>query len=934
LFFVFCFEFALLTSSGINILNCDATSTEFGCTKNNWVSGNRLQCKDNPLPIMAWATKAIINPNYTLISDSKDYIPGEYYLLTFTVDYYYGKYRGILFYAVDAAGNRVGDVVPSKYFWLPWASNPSDPCAKAAMHVSAEHKPFQTSVYFKAPPKGTGTIDFKVLYKYGDANTGEFYFPANTLSMTESKSTVTVDQVPTSTGQSCSAFCKSKGSICDEKKMELMNGEAGFDQYIGSKVPCNLPLFESCEIGAPGTNANGDCYYYGTTCGSRKSCDAIPSGNIDERICLCGAAPKGNNTLSGSSKVGVSYFALAVSSLFLFNGRSRQTTLLLVLCIVLYFGTFASAHNWIGSVSRAKGRATTIRPCLARSSPKPQVQVSTNQYFEIEWSSGHPGRFAYFVIQHADDESKMKLNLEKTLDQYLVNATAPQKVDMVNNVYSRRNHRCNVNGATNPNMTLYYFQTYTAPNTSGHIPRPSIFGGGNVHQYAYKNSDLATDAGACYTNPNLPHIECAFRYQITNHFPSAYDFARFKIPAKKGPGDYVVQWIWGGYYDCIDVNIMASDVTNIYGVVLGEEFIKEEHCQYPMDGGINGAMHSTAPYETFGAPYECLRLCKATSQANCGGVNVFLKKHPSTVYPKFQNIPTTDWNTTRSTPWWDTFKNAPDNTLICVGILPRVGSETIPEYVVTDDPNDPIFYGTCYRRQVNMDFLGFGNGNDGGITKANWKFQDKCISCQNYKDNELRGDDSFLTYGISSKCRNCEDATEMSQTTNTIFPKANLLRNNTVCDGFQGWSNVTAHSTCGGSNCTLRLYPIGPNYNLRPNECAALARRNSQCSNEIFIQRSALLLGVPSGACYCYKKDACCKTCSPKTLNNYNLYRASELNSDPTCLTGFKNGNACCSSTCKTCPTTLTSNEVGMCSSNAAAIAHRPCSQFLPPCQI
>jgi hypothetical protein len=71
-------------------------------------------------------------------------------------------------HANDANEKKVGyfDVVVEEpaVFSAPWPSQTS-PCYGSIMHASAELKPYLVTLYFKAPPKGTGTIKFRTLIK-------------------------------------------------------------------------------------------------------------------------------------------------------------------------------------------------------------------------------------------------------------------------------------------------------------------------------------------------------------------------------------------------------------------------------------------------------------------------------------------------------------------------------------------------------------------------------------------------------------------------------------------------------------------------------------------------------------------------------------------------------------------------------------------------
>jgi hypothetical protein len=78
------------------------------------------------------------------------------------------------------------------------------------------------------------------------------------------------------------------------------------------------------------------------------------------------------------------------------------------------------------------------------------------------------------------------------------------------------------------------------------------------------------------------------RYKICVHNPSRPDVALFAFPAGTKPGKYIVHYRWNGYYDAIDVQIIAGSkkVENPYGVPLPPgtppplaKFKKIDHCE-------------------------------------------------------------------------------------------------------------------------------------------------------------------------------------------------------------------------------------------------------------------------------------------------------------------------------------------------------------------
>jgi hypothetical protein len=100
----------------------------------------------------------------------------------------------------------------------------------------------------------------------------------------------------------------------------------------------------------------------------------------------------------------------------------------------------------------------------------------------------------------------------------------------------------------------------------------------------------------------------------------------------------------------------------------------------------------------------------------------------------------------------------PEDTVVCYGIEAQVHKDSsTPEYVVSNDPSDPIFYSTCYVRERAIDFdpphgsesslAGEAEVEDapdsgstfvsqsavaGKVAKPQWKYNNKCLDCDSF----------------------------------------------------------------------------------------------------------------------------------------------------------------------------------------------------------
>ena len=126
-----------------------------------------------------------------------------------------------------------------------------------------------------------------------------------------------------------------------------------------------------------------------------------------------------------------------------------------------------------------------------------------------------------------------------------------------------------------------------------------------------------------------------------------------------------------------------------------------------------------------------------------------------------------------------------DDTVVCYGVEAQVHADSsTPEYIITDDAEDPIFYSTCYVRERSVGFkpLGgetlakgdfSGDGNETTVYNSNvdgsgktWKVNGACMACASYTKN-LGGtaDDSQApprwTVNGEDDCRSCDATTDL-----------------------------------------------------------------------------------------------------------------------------------------------------------------------------
>lgn len=463
------------------------------------------------------------------------------------------------------------------------------------------------------------------------------------------------------------------------------------------------------------------------------------------------------------------------------------------------------------------------------------------------------------------------------------------------------------------------------------IPSKSL-----LHFFICTTTHISPSLSSSFLFCSFPWLEAVYKFKISTLQPGRPDFANFYIPGRGGFGRYIVQYYWSGYRDCVDVDYKPQQVANVYGVVSNvTRWNRIDHCLFPQARRVFSA-HSEIVTD---ASY-CLNRCGALTE--CSGVNVVPIRPPTTAFnfPKpnlanwtFPNIPGADILVPWEEPIFDSTRDLfmqPENAqkYMCYSVMPRQFTDTKDEFYVTSDPEDPVFYSTCYYRLQGNVFEEYLDQQPGDTTRVGWRYNDKCINCQQQATN------SFLSvtpeWNIAPACTNCD---REPKTVSPPSPPKYLVEANTRCDGQPTFSRPS-HHTCGNSTaqCTKIMVPLGrlgANTAVTMDECAIMVARDPECSDTFSFRKTV-------ASCFCYTKKECCKTCSRREDSTWDTYTITKSTPDPTCATGVPSadGLACCSASCGAgnCRnTTAPVDPVGFC---CASCITRPCSMYGPPCKL
>lgn len=431
----------------------------------------RGSCLDSVKPYMEWTGAPKSTTAYSIRTgdgikseDMTAYSPDEYMNIYVRVLEPFSQYRGLLLYAVNASQNcssantycKVGDwVVPDER--ITYFSTTSN-CKKSVIHSTSAIKQYLTIFTFRAPPAGTGTITFKILFKTGNPNptsSGDFLFPASELILTErpKANNIPSNWVVLPVGSDCATYCQGLGKTCMPSTLENL---ALVD--LARIYPCHPATFYACSDGPEATTVDDICSTHLPSSYCPKgytapSC-AVQSTNLTAQFCACGdyttfsyrdkITPTAPPTLgiippspsspavttpSSPSVAAPSAFTMEAStgsrssvsiglSLVL---MSTPSSLLRTLAVLVAFMKTIEAHNFLEGIRGRSPFASTIAPTFPQMDRETvHVQVAQDQEFTVEWANAHGG-FTYWVVLHAKDENMLRKHTAANLDAYLKN---------------------------------------------------------------------------------------------------------------------------------------------------------------------------------------------------------------------------------------------------------------------------------------------------------------------------------------------------------------------------------------------------------------------------------------------------------------------------------------------------------------------------------
>ena len=486
----------------------------------------------------------------------------------------------------------------------------------------------------------------------------------------------------------------------------------------------------------------------------------------------------GGGTHPQASPTVAALIATCVYSLTFPSSRS-----IVVAMVVMLLADRAQAHNWLNN---PEGRQTMSKsfPCPPRPSPKSISFIARKDTpFALEWSIGHPGSHVYFAMVKGEDEDALSKNTEDIFNDYLNNAPRASRSDVkggwtYGEQYKKTHYH--MNGGTSwaqpplpqPGVQPYgYLTSYLVPGKVGYWERPSSWRCARMgkkacesrkmitQQYSMDHYAHRTDLRASYSNPKYPWLVAVMKYSINKRFPQMHDLAQLYFPPRARSGEYVIQYHWRGYYDCVDVLYDESKPSSTGGgesanpnrpqLLVTNEWVKVDHCEYRSSGSSKFTPNKDVKCTVIKAgssAQECMTRCE--SKDWCNALNIVPLAHPTDVrFPSLAvNIPFNENECKKENLLTQANDLGLDerDAMVCYGIdanqipVPNVGEK----YKSTEDPRDPAFYSTCYRYEAvtSVHYPGLTNTMHPtpapkDTRKRLWRTGGKCIECADVAAN-------------------------------------------------------------------------------------------------------------------------------------------------------------------------------------------------------
>jgi len=215
------------------------------------------------------------------------------------------------------------------------------------------------------------------------------------------------------------------------------------------------------------------------------------------------------------------------------------------------------------------------------------------------------------------------------------------------------------------------------------------------------------------------------------------------------------------------VDVLPSTAADVYGVPRQEPvWVKTDHCQY-----IKYKLRGSWCYDATESVESCQNGCNQQGK-KCSALNVIPMKMPNISFwaseDEIRNASqANEFFYEPNAPFYykkcikSNFEKA---KFLCYGFQPVEPEmpETQTQWtIINNDPEDPVYFSTCYRKDKSYYFE--GNPGCPACTgakvdnSAEWRVGDQCISCDLMKQNILVNSTKIAEWILSSDCERCNE---------------------------------------------------------------------------------------------------------------------------------------------------------------------------------
>lgn len=230
-----------------------------------------------------------------------------------------------------------------------------------------------------------------------------------------------------------------------------------------------------------------------------------------------------------------------------------------------------------------------------------------------------------------------------------------------------------------------------------------------------------------------------------------------------------------------------------------------------------------------------------------------------------------------------------DDVLVCYGVEARQSTATKPEFEITNDPEDPAFYSTCFVREANITWLDIA---EQAKEPSRWRWHGRCLDCASYQYNQDTTDPLMVPrpWVLAEECMDCDVEWMLPAKPNKWVEIANARCRR----GGEELEDCPADYAC-----EKQLDMPGRDRDTSKSECQMLAEKDPECSDHV--DYSSYSYGI---YCRCWKKHACCGNCNPREESN-GVVMVEDHPTKPagsSCAGGIKSVEAgvnfCCTKDC------------------------------------